>query len=288
MFDRLKKEHIVAEDGFNRWKVPPASIAIHLCIGSVYAWSIFNPPLIKQFGVVAAAPEDWSLSSVVWIFSVAIVFLGLAAAFGGKWLEEVGPRMVGVVAAICWGGGFIIGGFGIMTHQLWLLYLGYGVIGGCGLGAWVRITRFHIDPVVPGPARHGHRHGIMGFGGGAMIATPIKEYLLGLFYKAPEYLGPEGSVALITEGGKRLAEVNGQMVEVVIAGAKQVAAAPVALQEGIYVVGTGNTGAAGTFFTLGIVYLVVMIMRPSPTGFRAKAGVRPVGHHQLPMLRPAR
>jgi MFS family permease len=105
MFDKLKKEHIVAKDGFNRWKVPPASIAIHLCIGSVYAWSIFNPPLVKQFGVVAPAPGDWSLSSVVWIFSVAIVFLGLSAAFAGKWLEEVGPRMVGVVAAFCWGGG---------------------------------------------------------------------------------------------------------------------------------------------------------------------------------------
>ena len=114
MFDSLKKEHIVASDDFNRWKVPPASIAIHLCIGSVYAWSIFNPRLTKEFGVVAASANDWNLPSVVWIFSVAIVFLGLAAAFGGKWLEEVGPRMVGVVAAFCWGGGFIIGGLGIM------------------------------------------------------------------------------------------------------------------------------------------------------------------------------
>ena len=129
MFDNLKKEHIVASDDYNRWKVPPASIAIHLCIGSVYAWSIFNPRLTKEFGVVGASSADWSLPSVVWIFSVAIVFLGLAAAFGGKWLEEVGPRMVGLVAAFCWGGGFIIGGFGILTHQLWLLYLGYGVLG---------------------------------------------------------------------------------------------------------------------------------------------------------------
>ncbi|MDJ0933445.1 hypothetical protein [Breoghania sp.] len=118
MFDSLKKEHIVASDDFNRRKVPPASIAIHLCIGSVYAWSIFNPPLTNQFGVVAASAGDWSLQSVVWIFSVAIVFLGLAAAFAGKWPEEVGPRMVGVVAALLWGGGFIIGDFGILTHQL--------------------------------------------------------------------------------------------------------------------------------------------------------------------------
>lgn len=260
MFDSLKKEHIVAGDDFNRWKVPPASIAIHLCIGSVYAWSIFNPPLTKEFGVVAASSGDWGLQSVVWIFSVAIVFLGLAAAFGGKWLEEVGPRMVGVVAAICWGGGFLIGGLGIMTHQLWLVYLGYGVIGGCGLGLG------YVSPVSTlirwFPDRRGMATGmaIMGFGGGAMIATPIKEWLLGLYYQAPTYLGAEGAVALVTEGGKRMAEVNGQMVEVVVATAKQLASAPVPLQEGVYVVGTGNTGAAATFFTLGIAYFIVMMI----------------------------
>ncbi len=100
----LSKERIIAEPGFNRWKVPPASIAIHLCIGSVYAWSIFNLPLTRAFGVVAPASNDWSLQDVTWIFSVAIVALGLSAAFAGRWLEKVGPRMVGVVAAICWGG----------------------------------------------------------------------------------------------------------------------------------------------------------------------------------------
>ena len=276
MFDSLKKEHIVARDDFNRWKVPPASIAIHLCIGSVYAWSIFNPPLTKQFGVVAASSGDWNLDSVVWIFSVAIVFLGLAAAFAGKWLEEVGPRMVGVVAALCWGGGFIIGGFGIMTHQLWLVYLGYGVIGGCGLGLG------YVSPVSTlirwFPDRRGMATGmaIMGFGGGAMIATPIKESLLAFFYKAPQYLGAEGAVNLVTEGGRRMAEVNGQMVEVVVASAKQLASAPVALQEGVYVVGTGNTGAAGTFFTLGLVYFVVMII--AAFSYRVpREGWRPAG-----------
>jgi MFS family permease len=260
VFDSLKKEHIVASEGFNRWLVPPASIAIHLCIGSVYAWSIFNPPLTKEYGVVAAAAGDWSLPSVVWIFSVAIVFLGLAAAFAGKWLEEVGPRMVGVVAALCWGGGFIIGGFGIMIHQLWLVYLGYGVIGGCGLGLG------YVSPVSTlirwFPDRRGMATGmaIMGFGGGAMIAAPIKEYLLGLFYKAPQFLGAQDAVQMVTEGGKRMATVNGQQIEVVVATAKQLASAPVHLEEGVYAVGTGNTGAAMTFFTLGIVYFIVMII----------------------------
>jgi MFS family permease len=260
MFDRLKKQHIIADEGFNRWKVPPASIAIHLCIGSVYAWSIFNPALTKEFGVVAASSMDWALPSVVWIFSVAIVFLGLSAAFGGKWLEEVGPRMVGVTAAFLWGGGFLIGGVGILTHQLWLLYFGYGVLGGCGLGLG------YVSPVSTlirwFPDRRGMATGlaIMGFGGGAMVATPIKEWLLGLYYHAPQYLGAETAVKLVTEGGRRMAEVNGQMVEVVVASAKQLAAAPVALEPGVYVVGTGNTGAAMTFFTLGIAYFIVMII----------------------------
>ena len=80
----LSKERIIAKPGFNRWRVPPASIAIHLCIGSVYAWSIYNPALLRVFGVVTPAADDWTLSGVVWIFTVAIVCLGLSAAFAGK------------------------------------------------------------------------------------------------------------------------------------------------------------------------------------------------------------
>ena len=109
----LSKQHIIAKPGFNRWLIVPAALGIHLCIGSVYAWSIFNPALVKQVGVVVSAADDWSLKSVVWIFTVSIVFLGLAAAIAGRWLEQVGPRMVGVVSACCWGGGFIIGGMSV-------------------------------------------------------------------------------------------------------------------------------------------------------------------------------
>ncbi len=205
----LSKERIVAGPGFNRWLVPPASIAIHLCIGSVYAWSIYNPALIKEIGVATSASGDWSLADVVWVFTVAIVFLGLAAAFAGHWLEKVGPRMVGFVAACCWGGGFIIGGVGILLHQLWLIYLGYGVIGGCGLGLG------YVSPVSTlirwFPDRRGMATGmaIMGFGGGAMIGAPLKESLIRLFYRAPEYLGPVGEVDLVTEAGRRFAEVGG-------------------------------------------------------------------------------
>jgi MFS family permease len=194
----LSKEHITAPPNYNRWRVPAASVAIHLCIGSVYAWSIYNPSLTRVYGVVASSGDDWSLSEVVWVFTVAIVFLGLAAAFAGKWLESVGPRKVGVVAACCWGGGYLVGGAGIMTHQLWLLYLGYGVIGGCGLGLG------YVSPVSTlirwFPDRRGMAAGmaIMGFGGGAMIGTPLTEFFIRLFYRAPEYLGTTDQISLVT------------------------------------------------------------------------------------------
>ncbi|AEP31413.1 OFA family MFS transporter [Brumicola nitratireducens] len=259
-FSFLMKDKIIAKPGFNRWLVPPASIAIHLCIGSVYAWSIFNPALIKELGVVTGSAGDWTLSSVVWIFSVAIVFLGLAAAIAGKWLEKVGPRCVGVTAAFLWGGGFIIGSIGIATHQLWLIYLGYGALGGCGLGLG------YVSPVSTllrwFPDKRGMATGmaIMGFGGGAMIGAPLIAFLLKLFAVAPTYLGAEGSVKLITEAGKRFAETSTGLVEVVVATAGEASAMAFPGDAGIYVVGSGNTGAAGTFLTLGIAYFVVMII----------------------------
>lgn len=259
-FSFLMKDRIIAKPGFNRWLVPPASIAIHLCIGSVYAWSIFNPALIKELGVVTSSAGDWSLSSVVWIFSVAIVFLGLSAAIAGKWLEKVGPRCVGVTAAFLWGGGFVIGSIGISTHQLWLVYLGYGALGGCGLGLG------YVSPVSTllrwFPDKRGMATGmaIMGFGGGAMIGAPLISSLLKLHAVAPTYLGAESSVKLVTEAGKRFAETASGQVEVIVATASEAAKMAFPGDAGVYVVGTGNTGAAGTFLTLGIVYFIVMII----------------------------
>jgi MFS family permease len=269
----FSKGTIVAHPGFNRWKVPPASVAIHLCIGSVYAWSIFNPPLVRVEGVVTSSSTDWNLEQVVWIFSVAIAFLGLSAALAGKWLEEVGPRMVGTVAALLWGGGFLIGALGIWTHQLWLLYLGYGVIGGCGLGLG------YVSPVSTlikwFPDRRGMAAGmaIMGFGGGAMIGAPLMEYLIGTFYEAPEYLGSVGEVVLKTEHGRRMADVAGQMKEVVVVGTNDVGQMVVPGPEGVYVVGTGHVGVAETFVALGLLYFVVMMIaalsyRLPPAGWR--------------------
>ena len=255
----LSKEHIIAPPNYNRWRVPVASVAIHLCIGSVYAWSIYNPSLTRVYGVVTSAGEDWSLSEVVWVFTVAIVFLGLAAAFAGKWLESVGPRKVGVVAACCWGGGYLVGGVGIMTHQLWLLYLGYGVIGGCGLGLG------YVSPVSTlirwFPDRRGMAAGmaIMGFGGGAMIGTPLKEFFIRLFYRAPEYLGTVDQVSLVTEAGRRFVDITGALQEVVIIGAAEVRNLTIPGPEGVYLVNTGVTGVAETFMILGVIYLIVML-----------------------------
>jgi MFS family permease len=260
MLEMLSKDHIIAPPGYNRWRVPLASIAIHLCIGSVYAWSIYNPSLIKVHGVVTSSAADWSLSEVVWVFTVAIVFLGLAAAFAGKWLEEVGPRKVGVVAALCWGGGYLVGAMGIMTHQLWLLYLGYGVIGGCGLGLG------YVSPVSTlirwFPDRRGMAAGmaIMGFGGGAMIGTPMKEYFIRLFYRAPQFLGSQEQVQLTTEGGRRFAEVGGAIREVVVAGAAEVRDMTIPGPEGVYVVDTGAAGVAEAFLIIGVIYLCVMLI----------------------------
>jgi len=256
----LSKERITAGADFNRWLVPPASIAIHLCIGSVYAWSIYNPPLTRLFGVVTPAAGDWNLQSVTWIFSVAIVFLGLSAAFAGRWLEKVGPRMVGTVAACCWGGGYLIGSLGIFTHQLWLLYLGYGVIGGCGLGLG------YVSPVSTlirwFPDHRGMAAGmaIMGFGGGAIIGAPLKRWFMQIFYEAPQYLGTVDQVQLITEAGRRFVEQAGQRLEVVVIGANDVASMLVPGPEGVYAVGTGSIGIGQTFVALGLIYFVIMLI----------------------------
>lgn len=256
----LSKQHIIAKPGFNRWLIVPAALGIHLCIGSVYAWSIFNPALVKQVGVALSAADDWTLKDVVWIFTVSIVVLGLAAAIAGRWLEQVGPRMVGVVSACCWGGGFIVGGIGIVTHQLWLLYLGYGVLGGCGLGLG------YVSPVSTlirwFPDRRGMATGmaIMGFGGGAMIGAPLKEYFIRLYYQAPDYLGAIADVDLVTTAGRRFAEVGGELREVVVVGVNEVAQMVVPGPEGVYLVGTGSVGVAQTFFTMGVIYFVIMMI----------------------------
>ena len=276
MLSLLSKDRIIAPAGFNRWKVPPASIAIHLCIGSVYAWSNFNPALTKVQGVVASSAGDWSLAEAARTFTVAIVFLGLSAAFAGKWLETVGPRTVGTVAAICWGGGFLIGSLGIWLHHLWLLYLGYGVIGGCGLGLG------YVSPVSTlikwFPDRRGMAAGlaIMGFGGGAIIGAPLKDYFLETFYRQPQYLGTEKSVRPALREGRPVVVRGTTEQPVVIISAKEAAALKPQALAGVYLVGTGSTGVAETFVVLGIGYFLVMVLAAFSYRIPA-AGWQPAG-----------
>ncbi len=262
MASLLSKERIVRGPEFNRWLVAPPSIAVHLCIGSVYAWSIYNPALIEVLGAATSAADDWTLRQVVWIFTVAIAFTGLTAAFAGKWIEEVGPRTVGVAAACLWGGGYMISSLGVTLHQLWLIYLGYGVIGGIGLGL------AYVSPVSNlirwFPDRRGLATGmaIMGFGGGAIIAVPLKEFFLQYFYRPPQYLGTVDAVDMIIHSGRRFAEVGGHLKEVVIAGAADAAHVLVPGSEaaGVYLVGTGSAGVAETFLLFGVVYFLVIMV----------------------------
>ncbi len=184
----LDREHTVAEPGFSRWMVPPAALCIHLCIGQAYAFSVFNLPMTKLIGITKSAPDDWQLTDLGWIFSIAIVFLGLSAAVFGRWVEEGGPRRAMFTAGLCWSGGFLVSALGVYVHNIWLIYFGYGVLGGCGLGLG------YISPVSTlikwFPDRPGMATGmaIMGFGGGAFIASPLSVWLMQRF-STPTHVG---------------------------------------------------------------------------------------------------
>jgi MFS family permease len=197
----LSKERTIAGAGFNRWLVPPAALAIHLCIGMAYGFSVFWLPLSKAIGIKAAVacPADvgffaqwfttscdWQVSTLGWMYTLFFVILGCSAALWGGWLEHVGPRKAGVVAACCWAGGMVISSIGISLHQFWIMLLGSGVIGGVGLGLG------YISPVSTlikwFPDRRGMATGmaIMGFGGGAMIGSPLAAMLMKNFATATD------------------------------------------------------------------------------------------------------
>ncbi len=184
MFNFLKKDRIIAEPSYNRWLVPPAALCIHLSIGQVYAFSVFNLPLTRVIGITESTQQDWKLTTLGWIFSIAIVFLGLSAAILGKWVESGGPRRAAFWSAFCFGGGFLVAALGVHIHNIWLVYLGYGVLGGIGLGLG------YISPVSTlikwFPDRPGMATGmaIMGFGGGAMIGAPLSVKLMNYFASA--------------------------------------------------------------------------------------------------------
>ncbi|HXY58899.1 MAG TPA: OFA family MFS transporter [Methylocystis sp.] len=237
----LSRERTVAGPGFNRWLVPPAALAIHLCIGMIYGFSVFWLPLSKAIGVTApttcpadmsllaetiAVDCDWKVSSLTWTFTLAIVFLGSSAAVFGHWLETAGPRKAGLASACCWCGGLLLSALGVYAHQLWLLWLGSGVIGGVGLGLG------YISPVSTlikwFPDRRGLATGlaIMGFGGGAMIGAPLANNLIGYFTSAT--LSAPAGLAPLDAFFKRFATPDG-------------------------------VGVWQTFLALGLIYFVFMV-----------------------------
>ena len=198
----LDRERIIAKAGFNRWLVPPAALCIHLCIGMAYGFSVFWLPLSRAIGLSASksCPDmsiftelvtttcDWKVASLGWMYTLFFVFLGISAAMFGGWVERSGPRKAGVAAAVLWCGGLVLGAIGVIGHQLWLLWLGSGVIGGLGLGLG------YISPVSTlvkwFPDRRGMATGmaIMGFGGGAMIGAPLANLLMN-YFKTPTNVG---------------------------------------------------------------------------------------------------
>lgn len=204
------KAHTVANPGFNRWLLPPAALAVHLCIGMAYGFSVFWLPLSKALGIknsiacedigwlemLLITQCDWTISTLGWIYTLFFVFLGCSAALWGGWLEHVGPRKAGVVSALCWCDGMLISALGVHYHQFWLMLLGSGVIGGIGLGLG------YISPVSTlikwFPDRRGMATGmaIMGFGGGAMIGSPLAVGLMKRF-ATPTDVGVEAALVVM-------------------------------------------------------------------------------------------
>jgi MFS family permease len=192
----LSRDRIVAA-ATNRWLMPPVALATHLSIGMIYGMSVFWLPMSQLVGVghplacpaastlldrLTVAGCDWRVSDVNLVFSIGIVFLGASAALWGGWLERAGPRRAGLLAALFWPGGLAVAALGVVVHQLWLVWLGGGVLGGVGLGLG------YITPVSTlikwFPDRRGLATGfaIMGFGGGAMIGSPLSARLLAHFH----------------------------------------------------------------------------------------------------------
>lgn len=283
LLDRLLGlETSVASEGFkHRWAMAIPAFATHLCIGSPYAWSLMADMITKEYGFVGPAAADWTLFQAALPLSVVFVLQGLSAGVLGSWQLKAGPRKSIAVASLAFGGGLTLGALGIQLHSLPLLYLGYGALAGTGIG-------FAYTPPVQAlmqwfPDKKGIASGITiaGFGSGALLFTPCAQYLTKKFAKLPTYLGSADSFTTKIVDGKLFADVNGSLVEVINAGASELSKIPYALSEGLYVVGTGSTGAAEALAVMGAAYFAIMfssalairtphpnspfLVKPSPT-----------------------
>lgn len=204
----------------------------------------------REIGFVAPVAADWTLSDAAFPLSLVFIVLGASAAVLGPWQNKVGPRKALMYASCSFGGGLMLGAAGIHYHMLPLLYLGYGVMGGTGLGL------AYTPPIQTlmqwFPDKRGTASGlaIAGFGSGALVFTPAAQALMKYFSKMPEYVGPTKDFALQNIDGKMFTEVNGNLVEVVEALSSDIAKLPYDLAEGLYVVGSGATGGTSTYLFL--------------------------------------
>jgi MFS family permease len=255
----------------SRWLMAIPAVTTHLCIGSPWAWSLIADVITREQGFVTAASSDWTLMQAAFPLSIIFLMQGVSASLVGKWQMNVGARKAMAAASVAFGGGLMLGAAGIHFHSLPLVYLGYGFFGGTGIGL------AYTPPVQTlmqwFPDKKGIASGltIAGFGSGALVFTPCVQYLMKQFSKLPEYLGPANQFITKTIDGKLFADVNGSLIEVVQAGAAELAKIPYSLSEGLYVVGTGSTGAAEALAVMGASYFAIMfgssllIKKPHPT-----------------------
>lgn len=279
-FSSSRAERWPETDGFNRWAAVPAVVMVQLGIGAVYAWSIFNEPLTRNLGVVASHANDWSMASVLPVFSLCAVSLGVVAAVGGPMAAKFGPRAVCSAAAVLFAGGLGLTSFGVSINSLPTVYAGYGLLCGAGWGLG------YMSPIPALLMWFPDRRGVIAgmavgaFGVGAAMAAQAETFLISRFFRAPEFVGSLDTVRTIMREGRSYLE-DGR--EVILASASDVARLPVSTVEpGVYLLESGgSTGAAATFGTLACVYGVVMaagallIRIPkraySPPGFVASA-----------------
>lgn len=242
-------------EDFNRWlAVPPASL-IHISIGAIYCWSMWTVPVMRSVGVVAQAPTDFAVSEILPVFSFCAISFGVTSTFLGQWVERVGPRVAGVAGSLSFGAALAVSGLAMHFHSLPLLYAGYGVLGGI---AWGFMYLCPVSSVMKWfPDRRGMATGVTlsAFGLGAALAPSLIDTAVSMSFVAPTYLGAVADVAVQTlpDGTQVLAESANQAV--VVATEKD--AATVGLKEGIYALGTGNSGAASAFMMLGALYSTV-------------------------------
>ena len=266
---------IVAKEGevSSRWAMAVPAVATHLCLGSPWAWSLVGDACTRQLGFVAPAAGDWSLGECALPLSIIFLMQGIGAASFGGWQMKVGPRKAMAVSGLCFGGGIMLGALGIHMHSLPILYAGYGFLGGTG------ISLAYTPPIATlmewFPDKKGIASGltVAGFGSGALLFTPAVQYLSKKFATMPDYLGRVGEVVTVAKDGRLFAELDGgKLVECVQAGATELAKIPYDLPEGLYAVGTGNSGTAEALAIMGGIYSATIVasalsIKKPPSGY---------------------